>query len=51
MGQSLNNEVVQFEFNKTLAWQFHEKKIQGMHAWVIIPKETDSIFISARPFD
>jgi len=39
MGQSLNNEVVQFEENKTLAWQFKEKRIQGMHAWVIIPTE------------
>ncbi|MCC5928886.1 MAG: DinB family protein [Cyclobacteriaceae bacterium] len=39
MGQSLNNKVTQFEPNKTLAWQFNEKKIQGMHAWVIIPTE------------
>ncbi|MGF1637653.1 MAG: SRPBCC domain-containing protein [Cyclobacteriaceae bacterium] len=37
MGQSLNNTVVEFEPNKTLSWQFNEAKIQGYHAWVIIP--------------
>lgn len=39
MGQELNNTVMQFEPNKALAWQFDEAKIQGYHAWLIIPTE------------
>ncbi|MCH7396751.1 SRPBCC domain-containing protein [Belliella sp. DSM 107340] len=39
MGQELNNTVTQFEPNKALAWQFDEPKIQGYHAWLIIPTE------------
>ncbi|WP_194777177.1 SRPBCC domain-containing protein [Pararhodonellum marinum] len=40
MGQSLNNEIVAFEPYRSLSWQFNEKKIQGMHAWVIFPTAT-----------
>jgi uncharacterized protein YndB with AHSA1/START domain len=40
MGQSLNNTVMEFEPNRALAWQFNEAKIQGYHAWLIIPTET-----------
>jgi hypothetical protein len=39
MGQELTNTVMQFEPNKALAWQFEEPKIQGYHAWLIIPTE------------
>ncbi len=37
MGQSLNNTVVEFKPYQALAWQFSEAKIQGHHAWVILP--------------
>jgi uncharacterized protein YndB with AHSA1/START domain len=37
MGQSLNNEIVHFEPYHSLSWQFEEKKIQGLHAWIIVP--------------
>lgn len=37
MGQNLHNTVMQFEPNTALAWQFNESKIQGYHAWLIIP--------------
>jgi uncharacterized damage-inducible protein DinB/uncharacterized protein YndB with AHSA1/START domain len=40
MGQSLNNTVVEFKPYQALAWQFNEAKIQGHHAWVIIPTAT-----------
>lgn len=39
MGQSLNNTIVEFEPYQRLAWQFDEKKIQGHHAWLIVPTE------------
>jgi uncharacterized protein YndB with AHSA1/START domain len=40
MGQSLNNEIMDFEPYQALSWQFKEKKIQGIHAWVIVPTAT-----------
>jgi uncharacterized protein YndB with AHSA1/START domain len=40
MGQNLNNQVVEFEPYRALAWEFKEPKIQGYHAWLIIPTET-----------
>lgn len=40
MGQDLNNTVVEFEAVSRLAWQFREQKIQGHHAWVIVPTAT-----------
>lgn len=40
MGQDLNNTVVEFEPATRLAWQFREQKIQGHHAWVIVPTAT-----------
>ncbi len=40
MGQDLNNTVVEFEPASRLAWQFWEPKIQGHHAWVIVPTAT-----------
>jgi hypothetical protein len=39
MGQSLNNTVVEYIENQRLAWQFNEDKIQGHHAWLIIPTD------------
>lgn len=39
MGQSLNNTIVEFEPFTRLSWQFNESKIQGYHAWIIIPTE------------
>lgn len=39
MGQSLNNTVMEFEPYQRLAWQFNEAKIQGYHAWIIIPTD------------
>ncbi len=40
MGQSLNNTVTEFVPNERLAWTFEEDKIQGHHAWIIIPTKT-----------
>ncbi len=40
MGQSLNNTVLDCRPYASLAWQFDEEKIQGYHAWVIIPTES-----------
>jgi uncharacterized protein YndB with AHSA1/START domain len=40
MGQRLNNTVTEFVPNERLAWTFKEDKIQGHHAWIIIPTET-----------
>jgi hypothetical protein len=40
MGQSLNNSVMDCTPYSSLAWQFEEEKIQGYHAWVIIPTES-----------
>jgi len=40
MGQSLNNEIVEFEPYRSLSWKFKEEKIQGVHAWVIVPTAT-----------
>lgn len=37
MGQALNNSIVEFDPIATLSWQFIESKIQGYHAWIIIP--------------
>jgi len=37
MGQSLNNTVSELVPNERLAWTFEEAKIQGHHAWLIIP--------------
>jgi hypothetical protein len=39
MGQGLNNQIVEFEPYTTLSWEFNEAKIQGYHAWKIIPIE------------
>ena len=39
MGQALNNKIVEFEPYATLSWEFNEAKIQGYHAWKIIPTE------------
>lgn len=39
MGQNLNNTVVEFVPYERLAWQFNEPRIQGHHAWLIIPTE------------
>lgn len=46
MGQSLNNTVVEFVPNERLAWSFYEPRIQGHHAWLIIPTETGCIVIT-----
>lgn len=37
MGQSLNNIVTELLPKERLAWTFEEAKIQGHHAWLIIP--------------
>jgi len=37
MGQDLHNTVVECITNQRLAWQFNEAKIQGHHAWLIVP--------------
>ncbi|MCU0400659.1 MAG: SRPBCC domain-containing protein [Algoriphagus sp.] len=37
MGQSLTNTITEFEPFKRLAWTFLEPKIQGHHAWLILP--------------
>lgn len=39
MGQALNNRIVEFDPITTLSWEFNEAKIQGYHAWKIIPTE------------
>lgn len=39
MGQSLQNTIVEYVPNERLAWQFNETKIQGHHAWLIVPTD------------
>jgi len=46
MGQSLNNTIIQYEPNKALAWQFNESKIQGCHAWIILPTDNGCLVIT-----
>lgn len=46
MGQSLNNTIIQCETNKALTWQFDESKIQGCHAWVILPTASGCLVIT-----
>lgn len=39
MGQDLNNTVTEFMPYQRLAWTFIEEKIQGHHAWLIVPTD------------
>lgn len=46
MGQSLNNTVSEYVINERLAWSFFEPKIQGHHAWLIIPTQKGCMVIT-----
>jgi hypothetical protein len=46
MGQSLNNTIIQYGPNKALTWQFNESKIQGCHAWIILPTDNGCLVIT-----
>ena len=48
MGQSLNNTITEFVPYERLAWQFNENKIQGHHAWLIIPTKSGCRVITAE---
>jgi hypothetical protein len=48
MGQSLHNVVTEFIPMERLAWQFNESKIQGHHAWLIIPTPLGCRVITAE---